>query len=182
MIPSVDLQPPDSDREHDGRAMSALTDRKRHFVLMMLQQGVNPKAALSAAKAAGFTAEYSYKLMRDPNILAALREEAGKRLTGAALMGVNVMLQIANDPTHKDQFRAAKELAAINGFTAEQKIVVEHINQDSKELLTRVRQMAVELGMDPRQLIASAGIIDAEYEVIQPALAAPTPTVDDSDW
>jgi hypothetical protein len=141
---------------------------------------VNPKAAKQAAASVGYVPEYGYQLMRDEEVLAALREEATKRLAGAALVGVNVMLEIAQDPGHKDQFRAAKELAAINGFTAEQRIVVEHIDKDGQAVLANVKELAKRLGLDARQLIAQAGIIDAEFVDVTPAKDAAK--VDDSDW
>jgi hypothetical protein len=172
----VAIPPDPNDREYDTKAMSALTARKRKFVIAMLQQGVNPKAAKQAAAAAGYVPEYGHQLMRDASILAALREEATKRMAGAALTGVNVMLEIAQTPGHKDQFRAARELAAINGFTAEQRIVVEHISEDSKQQIRQIREMAAQLGMDPKQLIQAAGIIDAEFEEVK------APEVDTSDW
>ncbi len=159
--------------------MGSLSARKREFVIAMLQAGVNPKACAQAAAKCGYAAYYGYELMRDEGILAALREESTKRLAGAALVGVNVLLDIAQSPTHKDQFRAAKELAGINGFTAEQRIVVEHISEDSKAQIRQIRDMATQLGLDPKQLIASAGIIDAEFTEVIPAKVA---EVDDSDW
>jgi hypothetical protein len=101
--------------------------------------------------------------MRDEGVLAAIREEATKKLAGAALVGVKVLIDIAHDTEHKDRFRAAKELAAINGFTAEQRIVVEHISPDSKGMIQEIRSMAAQLGLDPKQLISAAGIIEAEF-------------------
>ncbi len=89
------------------------------------------------------------------------------------------MLAIAQDPGHKDQFRAAKELAAINGFTAEQRIVVEHITEDSKAQIRQIRDMAKQLGMEPEQLIRAAGIVDAEFVEVSPAELV---GVDDSEW
>lgn len=168
------------DRSYDGKAMAALTDRQRQFVQSMVQQGVNPKAAAKAAAECGYAGAYGYELMRNDNILAALREESTKRLVGAALVGVNVLLDIAQSPTHKDQFRAAKELAGINGFTAEQRIVVEHITEDTKQQMRQIKDMAQQLGMDPKQLIAAAGIVDAEFTEVtanDSQLA-----VDDSEW
>lgn len=173
------------DRAYDGKAMAGLSDRQRMFVVAMLQQGINPKAAAKAAAGCGYQPNYGYELMRNEGILAALREEATKRLVGAALVGVNVMLEIAQTPTHKDQFRAAKELAAINGFTAEQRIVVEHITEDSKAQIRQIRSMAKELGMEPEQLIRAAGIVDAEFtEIISgPAIEKQSQLgVDDSEW
>lgn len=166
-------------RSADGKAMNALNGREKKFVLAMLNQGANKHAAKRAAKEAGYSENYGWTLMRDSGILAALREEATKRVAGAALSGVEIMLEIANDPSHKDRFRAAKELAALNGFTAEQRIVVEHISEDSKQQLRQIREMAAQLGMDAGQLIKAAGIIDAEFEDVTPAKTA---EVDDSDW
>lgn len=175
-----------NDRKYDGKAMAGLSDGRRKFVIAMMKQGVNPRAAPTAAAEAGFHSFYGYELMRDEAILAALREEATKRLAGAALVGVNIMLDIAQDPTHKDRYRAAKDLAAINGFTAEQRIVVEHITEDSKAQIRQIREMAGQLGMDARQLIEAAGIVDAEFtevgeEAPGEALVL-VPEVDDSDW
>jgi hypothetical protein len=150
------------DRKYDGRAMRALSDAHRLFVLWMVRQGCNPKACRNAAKAAGFSPNWGYELMRDEGIQAALREEATKKLTGAALLGVEVMCEIARDVTHKDRYKAAKDLAAINGFTAEQRIVVEHVTPDMKGQLAQIRSMAQQLGLDPALLIAKAGISEAE--------------------
>ena len=163
----------------DGRAMASLTPDRRDFVRKLLLMRPDKKAAQAAAAAAGFHPFYGYELMREEGIIAALREEATKRLAGAALLGVTVMMDIAQDPTHKDQYRAAKDLAAINGFTAEQKIVVEHLNADGKQLIGQIREMAEQLGMDPKQLIAAAGIVDAEFTEVEPA---PPIQVDTDGW
>lgn len=166
-----------SDRSSDGKAMACLSERERLFVIAMLQQGLNKKAAQIAASEAGYTNPvYGYELMRRDNILAAMREEATKRVAGAALLGISGMLEIAANPMHKDQYKACKDLAALNGFTAEQRIVVEHIDSDSKAMIQKIRSMADNLGVDAAQLIASAGIVDAEYTVVN------DPEVDTSDW
>ncbi len=156
------------DRSHDGKAMAMLTDKQRLFVQAMVRQGVSPKAAATAAAEAGLQPTYGYELMRHEGILAALREEATKRLVGAALVGVNVML--------KDQYKAAKDLAAINGFTAEQRIMVTHVTEDTKGQMAQIREMADQLGLDPKQLIAAAGIIEGEFTEVK------EPEVDTSDW
>lgn len=167
---------PEAARIADGRAMASLNEGRRKFVRQMLRMGPTSKAAPFAAEKAGYHPQYGYDLMREEAVIAALREEATKRLTGAALLGVTVMIEIAQDPMHKDRYKAAKDLAAINGFTAEQKIVVEHIDADGKALISKIKTMATDLGMDPRQLITAAGIIDAEYTEVE------EPLVDDSDW
>jgi hypothetical protein len=156
-----------TDRKFDGKAMSRLPEGQRQFVIHMMEMGARQKVAARAAKAAGFHPNYGYELMRDEGVLAAIREEATKKLAGAALVGVKVLIDIAHDVEHKDRFRAAKELAAINGFTAEQRIVVEHISPDSKGMIQEIRSMAAQLGLDPKQLISAAGIIEAEFTEVQ---------------
>jgi hypothetical protein len=163
-------------REYDGTAMARLPIRHRRFVISMLQQGVNPKAAAKAAADCGYVPSYGYMLMRDERILAALREETTKRLAGAALMGINVMLKIAQDDTHPKQYNAAKDLAAINGYTAEQRITVEHVDKQGLEVISQIRQIAEQMGVDPKLLLEHAGVVDAEFEDVPPA------RVDDSDW
>ena len=161
-----------------SRAMSALTSRQNKFVMALLQHGASTTAARKAAAMAGYEPEYGYQLMRDDRVLAAIREQATKTVAGAALTGVQVMIDIALDKEHKDRFRAAKELAALNGFTAEQKIVVEHVDRDTREKVQEVRRLAEQLGLDPRLLIERAGVVvDADFEIVEPVAA-----VDDSDW
>lgn len=161
------------DRESDGPAMSALTDLQRSFVAAMMMLGPSLGRAKSAAAAAGFTHpdQAAYQMMKNPRVLAALKEEAGKRLVGAALVGVDVMLKIADDDSHKDQFKAAKYLAEINGFTVEQKITVEHVNTDQREVVQRIIDNARIAGQDPAPLLALIGVVDAEF----------TPIVDNFD-
>jgi phage terminase small subunit len=163
----------------EGKAMSALTGRKKKFVLALLKLGASTSAQRQAAAQAGYDPMYGYQLMHDDRVLAAIREVATKTVAGAALTGVQVMIDIALNKEHKDQFRAAKELAALNGFTSEQRIVVEHIDRDAKDKIQEIRVLAEKMGLDPRLLIERAGVvIDADFEIITPA----TQQVDDSDW
>lgn len=157
-------------RENDGPAMSALTDLQRNFVAAMMMMGPSLSRARGAAAAAGFThpEQAAYQMMRNSRVLAALKEEAGKRLVGAALVGVDVMTKIANDDAHKDQFKAAKYLAEINGFTVEQKIVIEHVSRDQREMILEIVENARIAGIDPRPLLLQAGITDAEFTVVTP--------------
>jgi chemotaxis response regulator CheB len=101
--------------------------------------------------------------MRDEGVIAALHEESVKRLTGAAIVGVSVLLEIAQSEDHKDRFKAAKELAAINGFTAEQRIRVEHVTEDKRDLIEQIKGMARELKLDPKQLLAGVGVTEGEF-------------------
>lgn len=176
----TDLEP--IDIRADGEALRKLQPRHRKFVIALLQQGASKHAVRKAAAESGYNQNYAFALMRDPGVIAALREEATKRVAGAALLGVTVMLDIATNPDHKDQFRAAKELAALNGFTAEQKITVQHIGETGQNVMAQIRQMAEQMGLDPRRLLEHAGIVDAEFTVVEAAQGNPVAEVDDSDW
>lgn len=148
--------------------MASLSEQHRDFVLRLMELGPSKRASAKAAKDVGFSSLNGYKLMRDERILAAIREEATKELAGAALIGVKVMIEIAQDRDHKDRLKAAEKLAAINGFTAEQRIVVEHISPDNKGMIAEIRSMAAQLGLDPKQLISATGFIeDAEFTEVE---------------
>jgi len=139
--------------------MAALSDKHRQFVIEMVNLGLTKKAAAKAAESAGFSSLHGYKLMRDQRILDALREESGKQLAGGVVVGVQTLIDIAQDRDHKDRFKAAKELAAINGFTAEHKVTVQHVTRDLKDMISDIRSMANDLGIDGEQLIRAAGFI-----------------------
>lgn len=160
------------DRKHDGKALSSLPEQHRAFVLRLMELGPGKAAANRAAMDVGFCDKYGYELMRDERVLAAIREEATKEVVGATLIGVKRLIEIARDETHRDSYKAAKDLAGMNGFASEQRIVVEHINHDTKAQIAQIRAMAKELGLEPAQLIAAAGIKeqdvqDAEFEEIE---------------
>lgn len=159
----------DDDRSSDGPAMSALGDMERKFVCAMIQTGCSPSQASQCAAAAGYAnpGVSGWQLMRRTKVLLAMKEEASKRLIAGALLGVNVVMEIAMSPTHKDRFKAAKELMGINGFITEQKITVEHIGTDAEDLLREIEMYAKRNGMevDRTQLLAHAGVnvTDAEF-------------------
>lgn len=156
-----------ADRSHDGKAMASLPDQYRDFVLRLMELGPTKKAASKAASDVGFTPLHGYKLMRDERVLMAIREEATKQLAGGVLIGVKRMIEIAQDKDHKDSYKAAKDLAGLNGFTTEQRIVVEHIPSDSKEKIKQIRAMATEIGIDPQLLIAQSGIVEGDFTEVE---------------
>lgn len=161
------VQLPD-DRSDDGPAMSCLTEPQRAFVIVMCETGLMPEMANRAAAAAGFQGNNAgWRMMRNPRVLLALKEEAGKRVLGAALIGVTAIVDLARAPSHKDHFKAAKYLAEMNGFTVEQKVTIEHVKKDEREQVAAILAKAAKLGVDPTALLAQAGvIIDAEFEEV----------------
>ena len=160
---------------YPGSAMAALAPQEVNFVEAMVRGGAGPDYVRKAAGIAGYSENYGWTLMRKAKILAALREEAAKGLLQGALVGQKVMMEIALDTTHKDRFRAGRELLAHSGFTItqEQKITVEHVNSETRELIKEISDFAKATGLDAKQLLGSIGIsreepVDAEFAEVGP--------------
>ncbi len=163
----------DDDRSSDGPKMAALSDQQRRFVMIVLSTAPRPGQEAAAALMAGYAHEQSgYNLMRNPRILDAVHEESAKKVLAAAQLGISIMLEIAGTPGHKDQYKAAKDLAAMSGFSpvAKQEIKVEHSNATDQERVKRIIENAQRLGLDPVALLGRAGVIvDAEFTVVEEA-------------
>lgn len=129
----------------------------------MIDEDLAKGAAMRAAEKAGYHPLHGYVLMRNDAILAAIHEETTKKLQGSVLTATKALVEIVEDEEHRDRFKAAKEIIAINGFTPEQKITVKHISSNSKSLVEQIREMAKELGRDPKILLEAYGIIDGEF-------------------
>ena len=167
--------PAEQPQYDQNSAMAALMPQQQRFVEALVNGGAGPTAVASAAVAAGYSpsSNYGWQLMRQPRVLAAVREEAAKHLVSGALLGAKVLSEIAMDSQHKDRFRAARELLAHSGFTITQKIEmrVDQTNSEARELIKEIKEFAKATGLDAKQLLGSIGvrdvIVDAEFaEVI----------------
>lgn len=164
-----------------GPAMRALNPQQRVFVYGLVELGGN---ATGAAAAAGYgqdspTLEQrrnaqrvrGYQLSHDPKVLAAIKEEAEKRLNSGALIAASALLEMVTDPLSKFRYKAAVELLNRSGLIVEtqHRVTVEHTGSD-KEMIDRIKQLAGGLGIDPVRLLGSAGvIIDADFTEVTPA-------------
>ncbi len=167
--------PANRDTYDPQSAMAALTPQRQGFVEAMVEGGAGPEFVAKAAALAGYSPTHGWKLMREPRVLAALREEAAKHLLAGALIGSKVLIEIATDSEHKDRLKAAKELLAHSGFTAvtEQKITIDHTNSETRELIKEIQAFAKATGLDSRQLLGSVGVtapepVDAEFTEVSP--------------
>lgn len=160
--------------------MLAITENRRGFVVAMLETGGQNHA--QAAFAAGFGgAMESAKvaacvMMRDPLVLAAMREEADRRLRSGAILGASVLVEIASNQMHKDRLKAATELLNRSGLIVEQTHrVIHEDNRSDAELERAVLAMATKYGMDPAKLLGdatkkvavAANAIDAEFVEVE---------------
>ncbi len=160
------------DRGKLGPCMTRLNERQRKFVWAMLETGqVNHS---SCARAAGYEGDQdtikgtAYRLAHDEDIQAAIQETARKAMGAAQLVATSHLILIAENPAHKDQLSAIKELLNRSGLGAvtEHKISVTH-STDRADTIRQVAMLAREQGLDPTKLLASYGVpIDAEFSEV----------------
>ena len=97
-----------------------LTDKQSRFVVVYSEMGGRSGAGVEAALAAGYgggtnrdaAKVRASELLRNPKVLEALREELTRRLNAAAVLGVDVLVELAADKQTPPATRlsAAKEL------------------------------------------------------------------------
>ncbi len=182
----------DEQEQNIGPAMGKLTDLQRRWVYALVERGGNPT---EAARLAGYGANAANKLAQDnacavaghsnarsPKVQDAIREEAGHRLYSGALIGATVLMEIANDPAHKDRLKAAKLLLEHNGYQiiAETNIKVTHVSTDNKAVIAKIVELAAKLDMDPQKLLGQYGVtVDAEFKVVEDARVPTTAGLED---
>lgn len=154
--------------------MRACTEGQRRFVVALLDTGGQNHT--KAAELAGYGGTdgsrrvAAYHLARHPNVIAAVREEADRRLRGGAILGASVMIEIASDPMHKDRFKAADRLLGSAGLNLE--TVSRHIIEDHRsdnELLLAIAAIAKKNGLDPSKLLGrplETEVVDAEFSEV----------------
>ena len=156
-----------------GPAMRKLNERQQAFVIAMLDfGGINNT---EAARAAGYgdgpnVKATACRLAHDENILAAIDEEANKRLNSSKIMCTNMLLEIAaNTPEVKDRLKAIEMVMNRTGMhaTSEHKVAVTHKDETTDEQVKRLTSMAKVLGIDPQKLLGTL-TIDAEFVEVAP--------------
>lgn len=169
-----------------GPAMKKLTPMMRAFVHAMVEIGGTD--ATLAYRAAGYTGSPetmrvgAYKLAHDLRVIAALKEEADRRLRSNTLLGASVMVEIARDPLHKDRFKAAERLVDQGGLMIIKEVKHTHDHAIAEgtiqERLERVmKRLGITLPEAQRLLIGSGPapadkddeVIDAEFAEVEPA-------------
>lgn len=161
-----------------GPAMSNLNERQRAFVVAMVEMGgINfTRAALAAGYGNGKTdaaAVQGNRLAHDENIIAAIHEEAYRRLRSGNIMAVQTLLEIADDHAaeNKDRLKACEMILNRSGIpaTTEHLVKVERADMSEEVMIKRIRQLAQKQGIDPVKLLGSAAApVDAEFSVIKP--------------
>lgn len=174
-------EPIKDDPQH-GPAFAKLSPQQRAFVMAYLETGA--RSASEAARLAGYAAggqEQSvraagHRLLQRDDVLAAIRELADRKVKTGAYVAMAVLLEIAQDASHKDRYKAAVEIANRSGMIVAQKVEHEHsVTPDAKEVIAQIRALGKELGLNETKLLGAAGYTDAEFTVVkdQPLLTAP---------
>lgn len=152
-----------------GDAMLQLTQNQRGFVVALLETGGQDAGKAAALAGIGGNSNasqvYASRAMRNPAILAAIREEADRRLRSGGILGASVLVEIASDHKHKDRFKAGVELLNRSGLIVEQTHRVIHEEQRSDAEIERaVKLLAEKMGMDPTKLLGSAvPVVEGEF-------------------
>lgn len=162
--PQIGLLAPDEDI---GPCMRDLTEPQRAFVKNYVANGGSNE--LDAAFRAGFgetsqsAAGAADRMMKMPRILSAIREEADKRLKSGAVLAASVLVEIASNRMHRDQYKAAVELLNRAGLVVEgvSRVIVED-HRTEEEIVRRITDLSSKLGIDPKKLLGN-DVVDAEF-------------------
>lgn len=184
---SQELTAIETPEEHWGPCMQALNPRQRAFVQACLTIGTTNNAKCAAM--AGYTgsanalAVAGHRLAHHSGVIAAIQEEAERRLRSSAIMAVSVMVDIARNEVNspKDRLKAAEMIANRVGLHAksEHKVITEDASTTDAAMTARIQTLCSQLGIDPKTLLGRmaqpkevpvAPIVEVEYaEVEQPA-------------
>ena len=134
--------------------MLVLPPRQQIFVKEYVGSG-GLKANEAASKAglgtdAKSSKEEAERLLKIPRILAAIREEADKRLKSGAVLAASVLLEIASNPMHRDQYKASVEILNRSGLIVENvnRVIVED-HRTEEEIVRRITDLSAKLGHFP---------------------------------
>ena len=169
-----------------GPKMKALNERQQAFVLNLLTQGSRNysqayRKAYPDAKGEDGIRASAHRLAHDEKILAALKEETERRIQASVAVAAEVLLSIAEDPTHKDRLKAATSILNRGGLHESIEHKVTHdVSTDAKSLLARFSVLAGVLGVDPVTLLGRQGLAlpapeaeEGEFTEITPVLEIP---------
>lgn len=154
-----------------GKAMRALTDKQRLFVIGLLECGGNQTQAYARAGYKGDDASLrsaSCRLAHDPKIRAAVFEEAQARMDASGILATSVLVEIAQDSMHRDRLKAALAILDRIGLHARTEHKITVTKEDDAEKIMQIRLLAEKLGMDGKKLLGAAGhTIDAEFSEVK---------------
>lgn len=181
---TANLPVPGSD---DGKAMAALNERQRIFVISLFESDVS---GAEAARIAGYgginegsARVQASRLLAQPKIQEAIREYGRGRMAGLAPEMIRQLESVAKSPQHKDQVKAIVAMLNRGGL---HEVVERNVNVNvtltSAEKLERLRELAIAHGDDPARILGNLTDVelkDGEYQVIE---ETPAPDFSDEEY
>ncbi len=159
--------------EQFGPEMNKLPIEKQIFVCMLFEH--SGRSLTKAARAAGITSETygglrvkAHRLLREPQIKAALLEESKRRKVYLQPRVDAALARIVDNSQHPDHFKALKLISEQNGLAGVvQKVLDVNVNVTvtDEQKIERIRQFAIARGIDPATLLGfdPGKVEDAEY-------------------
>ena len=180
--------------EQFGPAMLKLSPLQRNYVIALLETGSDNKTY--AARLAGYadnanTKFIAHRLSRDPNVLAAIKEETQRRFDEHLPLAQSVILEIASHgEKDADRLAASKLLLGLGGMSMVDKKEVTVVTTSLPALIERGRILAAERNIDFKQLMSvlkiNEEIIDANFTEVPSTAVVPSvspgPTEVEDDW
>jgi phage terminase small subunit len=158
-----------------GPAMEAISPKQRKFVRAMLQLGSSNYT--EAARLAGYSTKsessirvQGHILAHDSRVLAAIQEEARKRLGAGLIMASSILIGIAEG---KYEAKASDRLKAIDMIMSRQGMpaVTQHLVTDGRaqsdtDLMADLDKKMRAVGMKLSEIMGGPKVINAEYTVV----------------
>lgn len=150
--------------------MMALNERQRKFVIAYVL--FTDCDATEAARAAGYSdlgshdkpgiRREGHRLVHNPAVGLAIREFALSHASAESPKYLRKLAQIAMKDDHKDQVPALKSMLNRIGMAeAVDRNINVNVTITSEQKVAEIRQMAEELGLDPKSLLGN--VTDAEF-------------------
>lgn len=166
-----------------GPAMAALNEKQRLFVLNYALTGGNTtQAAVQSGYGGNPQSSYQtgHRLLQDPKIRAAIKEDAERRLNNGAGLAAAGLIQIGlTSLDEKNRIKAYTTVLSLAGINPVARHEHVHVHQTAASIESEIRKMAGILGLDAEKLLGyeEGDVIDAEF------VALPAPAeVEPEEW
>lgn len=160
--------------EEQGQAMRELTIPQQRFVVALVELGArnNTQAAMMAGYGGTDAARKvaAKVLMRSPKVLAAIREEADKRLRSGALLAASRLYELIDSNDEKVALKASIEtLNRSDLIVATEHRVTVTDNRSREDVIKAIVAMAKKNNLDPKTLLGfdpEVKPVDAEFKEV----------------
>lgn len=148
--------------------LAKLDPQTQRFVWEWTHNGCDAKRA---AAAGGYHEKHAYVLLKRQNVIDAITALTDRMMHGSAIPAINAVVEIVNDPTHKDRLKAAGMILNRTGWpeVQEHRVRVEKV-PDEMAMIAAATELAKKMGVDPAALLGRNTPIELK------ALPAPLPS------